>query len=288
MEQPHRFPQSQYFSYDWIGASCTDSAPRSAHWILCIIPADRTTAHANTVRSSARSYQHLSVSAPFIAIVPAWARVKLVNDDDPPGLVVALHWASLRETAQNALGTTACEIPCWFKAWDPFLREAGDTLIALHDSSPPPKCLAAFADVFALHLVHRYGHTASTPDAGTSLTQSKLSVVEHFVHEHIAEKIQVEDLAALLHMSPSHFARAFKTATGHPPHFYLTTERLRLAQSMLSEGSLPLIDIAARVGFQTQQHFTAVFHRYVGCTPRAFRLAHQHPHDAAMGFRLDR
>ncbi|WP_408487376.1 PRC-barrel domain-containing protein [Paraburkholderia strydomiana] len=34
---------------------------------------------------------------------------------------------------------------------------------------------------------------------------------------------------------------------------------------MLSEGSLPLIDIAARVGFQTQQHFTA---------PRAFRLAH--------------
>nr|WP_318290101.1 helix-turn-helix transcriptional regulator [Paraburkholderia sp. BL8N3] len=70
-------------------------------------------------------------------------------------------------------------------------------------------------------------------------------------------------------MSTSHFARAFKNATGHPPHLYLTTERLRLAQSMLSEGSLPLVDIAARVGFQTQQHFTEVFHRYAGCTPRA-------------------
>lgn len=40
--------------------------------------------------------------------------------------------------------------------------------------------------------------------------------------EHIAENIRIEDLAALVHTSPSHFARAFKSATGHTPHFYLT------------------------------------------------------------------
>lgn len=278
MEQLQRSPQLHRLTCQGIGALCTDHERDSEQWILCIIPADRTTAHANTIRSSARPYQHLSVSAPFIAIVPAWARVELVNDNDPCGLVVALHWAKLRETARTALGTTACEIPCWFKAWDPFMREAGDTLSALHSSSSPdPGCLAAFADVFSIHLAHRYGLTADTPDAATSLTHAKLSVVEHFIHEHIADNIQITDLAAVVHMSQSHFARAFKTATGHPPHFYLTTERLRLAQSMLSEGSLPLIDIAARVGFQTQQHFTAVFHRYVGSTPRAFRLAHYRP-----------
>jgi AraC family transcriptional regulator len=122
--------------------------------------------------------------------VPARARVKLVNDDDPRGLAVALYWATLRETARNALGTAGCEIACWFKAWNPFLREAGDTLSALHaSSSPDPASLAAFADVFALHLVHRYGNTADSRDAGTSPTQSKLSVVEHFIHEHIAQSI---------------------------------------------------------------------------------------------------
>jgi AraC-like DNA-binding protein len=99
--------------------------------------------------------------------------------------------------------------------------------------------------------------------------------VEHFIHEHIAENIQVEHLAALMHMSPSHVARAFKNATGHPRHFYLTTETLRLAQLMLSKGSLPLIEVAARAGFHTQQHFTEVFHRYTGCTPRAFRLTNK-------------
>lgn len=251
---------------------------KSAQWIFCVIPADRTTAHASTVGSSARSCQQLSVSAPFIAIVPAWARIELNHDSDPRGLVIALNSARLRETARKALGITACNIPCWFKAWDPFLREAAGTLTVLRSGkSPDPVCLASFADVIALHLACRYGRNADMCDAGTSLTQPKLSVVEHFIHEHIAENIPIEHLAALLHMSPSHFARAFKNATGHTPHFYLTTERLRLAQSMLSEGSLPLIDVAARAGFQTQQHFTEVFHRYTGCTPRAFRLAHHLP-----------
>ncbi|SAL33795.1 AraC family transcriptional regulator [Caballeronia humi] len=39
------------------------------------------------------------------------------------------------------------------------------------------------------------------------------------------------------------------------------------------EGTLPLIDVAARTGLPREQHFTEVFHRYVGWTPRAFRRA---------------
>ncbi|HEV7390617.1 MAG TPA: AraC family transcriptional regulator, partial [Burkholderiales bacterium] len=82
--------------------------------------------------------------------MPAWARIELDNDDEPCGLVVALNLAKLRETARKALGTATCDIPCWFKAWDPFLREAADTLTALHvGRSPDPMCLAAFAEVFA-------------------------------------------------------------------------------------------------------------------------------------------
>jgi transcriptional regulator GlxA family with amidase domain len=33
---------------------------------------------------------------------------------------------------------------------------------------------------------------------------------------------------------------------------------------MLSSGGLSLPDVAACTGFQTQQHFTDVFHRYTG------------------------
>lgn len=278
MEQMSRSSELRCLYCHSIGVSCTDSSVKSGQWIFCVIPGDRTTAHASAVGGSARSSHRISVSAPFIAIVPAWARIEVDNDDDPRGLVLALNSARLRETARKGLGARTCDIPCWFTAWDPFLREAADMLAALHSGiTPDPVCLAAFADVLSLHLASRYGCDADTHEVGTSLSQPKLSVVEHFIHEHIAENIPIERLAALVYMSASHFAHAFKRATGLTPHFYLTTKRLRFAELMLFEGSLPLIDVAARAGFQTQQHFTAVFHQYAGCTPRAFRLAHSRP-----------
>src|SRR6202022_3328815 len=61
-------------------------------------------------------------------------------------------------------------------------------------------------------------------------------------------------------------------ATGMPPHLYITMERMKRAKVLLRGSELALVDIAANVGFQTQGHFTAVFHRYAGVTPRIFRL----------------
>ena len=106
MEQIPRSSYVQDLRCHSIGVACTDCAVQSARWILCVIPADRTTAHAIDVGDNARPFRHISVRAPFIAIVPAWARVELDNDDHPCGLVVALNLAKLRETARKALGTT--------------------------------------------------------------------------------------------------------------------------------------------------------------------------------------
>jgi len=50
-------------------------------------------------------------------------------------------------------------------------------------------------------------------------------------------------------------------------------EPLRIAPARVSSSRTPLDDVAARTGFQTQQHFTEVFHRYTGMTSRAFRLS---------------
>jgi AraC-like DNA-binding protein len=231
-------------------------------------------------RDGQRGTRCISVSAPFIAIVPACACITLDGAADLHGLVIALDSRVLKEISRKAFGMVIREVPRWFKAWDPFLREAAETLAPLHRSRiADPACLDAFADVIALHLVCRYGRRAGAPDCGTSLTQQMLANIDLFIHEHIAETIQVEQLAALAHMSPSHFARAFKKATGRSPHVYLTTERVKYARSMLTEGSLPLIEVAACAGFHTQQHFTEVFHRYTGSTPRAFRLSQSRPGD---------
>jgi AraC-like DNA-binding protein len=86
------------------------------------------------------------------------------------------------------------------------------------------------------------------------------------------KSFRVRELADAVHMSPYHFARMFKQSTGHPPHLYITWQRMDRAKQLLAQSSLPLAEVATRVGYQTQAHFTGVFHRRVGTTPRAYRL----------------
>ena len=44
------------------------------------------------------------------------------------------------------------------------------------------------------------------------------------------------------------------------------------AKGLLRDTELPLVDVAGNVGFQTQGHFTGVFHKVCGVTPRVYRL----------------
>jgi len=212
------------------------------------------------------------ISAPFVAIIPGATQLATSADNDPKGWVIALKPTVLGQVSQESFGI----VPKWSKFWDPFLREAADTLGALNNADLiDAACADAFADVISVHIALRYGHCAGAVEPDMPITRQMLARIQAFVHENIAETILVEQLAVLVHMSASKFARVFKIATGNPPHLYVTLERVKFARAMLCEEAIPLVDVGARAGFQTQQHFTDVFHRYTGATPRAFRLAHR-------------
>ncbi|MGZ5598652.1 MAG: helix-turn-helix domain-containing protein [Usitatibacter sp.] len=111
------------------------------------------------------------------------------------------------------------------------------------------------------------------PRPRTGLAPHKLNSVLAHIEEHIAESVSVRRLADAVHTSPFHFARMFKVAMGCPPHLYVTLLRMERAKNLLVNSALPLVEIAASVGYQTQAHFTGVFHKHVGTTPRTYRLA---------------
>jgi AraC family transcriptional regulator len=114
--------------------------------------------------------------------------------------------------------------------------------------------------------------TAPAAKTGGGLAPHRLQRVLACIETRLAERIQVRELADEIHMSPFHFARMFKLATSHAPHAYITRQRMDRAKELLAHTQLPLLEVAARVGYQTQAHFTGVFHRYVGTTPRVYRL----------------
>ncbi len=249
----------------------TNGGPNTVQGLRLVMPTGTTVVQAAGCDDLGVNHSML-ISAPFVAIIPAGAQLAMIADNDPKGWVIALKRGVLGQASQEAF----VAVPKWSKSWDPFLREAADTLGALHHAELiDAACADAFADVISVHIALHYGHCAGAAEPDMPLTRQMLTRIQAFVHEHIAETILVEQLALLVHMGASNFARAFKTVTGNPPHQYVTLERVKFARTMLCQETFPLVDVGARAGFQTQQHFTEVFHRYTGVTPRAYRLAHR-------------
>jgi AraC family transcriptional regulator len=104
------------------------------------------------------------------------------------------------------------------------------------------------------------------------LCARRLKAVLRHIREHLHAALTLHDLAAVAHLSPYHFARRFKESTGLSPHRYIIARRIEWAKQLLRDDEeLTLAQVAVRVGFWDQGHFTRHFKRLVGVTPGRFR-----------------
>ena len=82
----------------------------------------------------------------------------------------------------------------------------------------------------------------------------------------------LDELAAEAQLSRAHFARQWAAAFGMPPHQYLTRLRLERAKRALAAGA-SVTEVCAEVGFESLGTFSSLFHRRLGCSPRAWQAA---------------
>lgn len=92
-----------------------------------------------------------------------------------------------------------------------------------------------------------------------------------YVHKNYNQKVYLEEVAAKIYLNPSYFSRVFKEKTGVTFHTYLTNYRIEMSKKHLMDLSIPILSVAALVGFDDQSYFTKVFKRKMGVTPKAFR-----------------
>ena len=88
------------------------------------------------------------------------------------------------------------------------------------------------------------------------------------------KQYSLADLAALCSLTPQYFCSVFKRATSQTPIEYITLIKLRRAKELLLQTSLPVREIARRVGIEDTSYFCALFKRHEHTTPMAFRLLH--------------
>ena len=137
--------------------------------------------------------------------------------------------------------------------------------------------IETLAQALGTHLLRRHSNLEAAsvrlPAARGALDPRRLRRVKEYIEAHLGEVLSIEAMANEACLSPFHFARAFKAATGTPPHSYLSNLRIEKAKLMIAEGKMPLAEIAYLCGFSSQAYFTTWFKRIVGATPGAYRAS---------------
>ncbi len=90
----------------------------------------------------------------------------------------------------------------------------------------------------------------------------------HFLRDHFAEPVRIEDLAAIAQLSPSAFHRQFKAVTSMTPLQYQKQFRLLEARRLMIADAANVENAAFRVGYESPSQFSREYGRMFGKSPR--------------------
>ena len=130
----------------------------------------------------------------------------------------------------------------------------------------------ALTTQLAIHLLrHHCTASGSLRKPMPKLPPRKLQRALQYIDDNLREDISLACVAEALAMSPWHFAHAFRQTTGLPPHRFVLERRIERAKSLLRETDLPITEIADRIRCSSHSHFSVLFRRTTGQTPRDYR-----------------
>ncbi|NQD95291.1 AraC family transcriptional regulator [Pseudomonas sp. CrR25] len=121
-----------------------------------------------------------------------------------------------------------------------------------------------------LQLLQRHARLPTPPPAGReplAVTHAK-----ELLSSRMTRPPSLEELAEAVNLSPFHFVRVFRRATGLPPHAWLKQRRLEQARGLLKADCRPL-EVALRLGFADQSHLSRQFKQAYGVGPGEYRRA---------------
>jgi AraC family transcriptional regulator len=166
---------------------------------------------------------------------------------------------------------------------DPFIEHVAEQILRelAAETSTGRLLIECLGSALSAHLVHFYSASSlglkQPIGARKPLDQKRLARVTEFIDASVERDFSVDDLASVACMSPAHFSRSFKAATGQAPHQYVSSQRLDLAKRLLLSSDRLLVDIAYATGFSSQANFNRAFRKAVGTTPSAYRARQGQP-----------
>ena len=99
----------------------------------------------------------------------------------------------------------------------------------------------------------------------------KFQLEDQFMSENLSQNLQLEDIATHIGMSPFHFQRQYKKATGFSPSRKLVKYRMEKAKELIMAGNLRIVEIATFLAYNDLPTFSKAFKREFGLSPMQWK-----------------
>ena len=109
-------------------------------------------------------------------------------------------------------------------------------------------------------------------EEGERIVSPEFTKIEHillYIQEHCHEKLSLDELSTRFFINKYHLCHVFKNSTGLGVAEYVTKCRMTKARDLLRRGHR-VHDVAERVGYRNDSHFTRTFRKFTGTSPKAY------------------
>lgn len=114
-------------------------------------------------------------------------------------------------------------------------------------------------------------HSQRHADDGRYSEGSRLRPVLIYIQSNLSKPIGIDDLARIVHLSPSRFHALFSEEFQCSPMRYVKLQRLEQAARQLAGSDATLTEIASETGFADAFHLSHAFKAHYGVAPREYR-----------------
>lgn len=103
-------------------------------------------------------------------------------------------------------------------------------------------------------------------------TNEYVDKVISYIKNNTDANLSIQNLAAIIHLSPNYLGKIFYQKTGYFINQYITNFRINKSCDLLLHTNLPVNVIGTMVGISNPHYFSKLFHDIIGISPSKYRL----------------
>lgn len=174
---------------------------------------------------------------------------------------------------------TRCNMLSLYEAYEKFIQtfnqHLGPYQLSEEDNCAPPPLSELWSmaqmnqEIFSC--LDGLEQIKNTQDAGPS-NQRLLAEITLYIHEHLADVLDLNSIAQIFGNSPSYISFLFKKGMQEGFNEYVTKERVKLAKEYLKDCSIPISEVSRKCGYVNAKYFSVVFKKVTGESPKDYRF----------------